>query len=354
MEFILKLLLIFFLVLLNGFFVSAEFALVAVRKTYIAQLAKKGNRAAGAVHKGLQHLDTYISATQLGITIASIALGWVGEPALASFFENQFHTLPKTMAFISAHTLATTIAFSIITYLHIVIGELAPKTLALQQAEKTSLFIIYPLQLFTTIFKPAILLLNYSGSFFLRIVGLHSAEKNQVNYSPEEIKLIIAQSAKQGLLPKNEVEMVQNVFRFGDTPVKEIMIPCKSLIAFDGDTKLADIRKNIINYPYSRYPVYRKNIDTILGYVHIRDLVLYSHSELAPIRLKNAPFIRPIFYVSELRRVDDVLLDMRKKRIHIAIVRNQNGKNTGLVTLEDTIESLVGEIEDEFDRPIKK
>ncbi|MDP3940738.1 MAG: hemolysin family protein [bacterium] len=345
--------LVLLLVLLNGYFVASEFALVAIRKTRVAELAKKGNAAAKLLHKALEHLDMYISATQLGITLASLALGWVGEPFLANLIEPFFSFLPNEQAVITSHTLAVAIAFGTLTFLHIVLGELVPKSLALQKPEKTSLLIISPLLLFTNIFRPAIWFLNGTGQVILRIFGLHNPQGHQSVYSEEEIKILLTQSSKSGVIPSKEVEMVYNIFQLGDIPVKFVMIPRTDVIAFNVATTLKDILQRIEKYPHSRFPVFEGAIDNVIGFIHVKDIYreLLKHGEKT--KLSTLKIVRSIISVPEVKKIDAVLQEMRRKRIHLAVVHDEFGGTAGIVTLEDIIESVVGEIEDEFDEPFK-
>lgn len=350
MEFILQLGIVLLLVLLNGYFVASEFALVAVRKTRIDELVKKGSKPAILVQKALLDLDTVISATQLGITLASLALGWIGEPAIAHFLQPYLGFLPHDAALLSAHSISILLAFSAITFLHIVLGELAPKTIALQKPEVTSLLIIAPLSLFTKVFHPFIWLLNMSGNLVLRLFGF-TASGHQLVHSEQELKMLLAQSTAGGVIEQNEAEMVYSVFRLGDIAVKQIMIPRTEIIAFNVSITFAEIVKKVARHPYSRYPVYEHSIDTIIGFVHIKDIYKYVLKEGETKRLSETSIVRHIISVPERKRIDDVLLDMRKKHIHIAVVLDEFGGTAGIVTLEDIIESLVGEIQDEFDLP---
>lgn len=367
MEFILQIGLVFLLVFLNGFFVASEFSLVAVRKTRIRELARKGNKAAKRVKKAIANLDTFISATQLGITLASLALGWIGEPVLAHFLEPFFSGfLPNKDAIISSHAVAITLAFSAITFLHIVLGELAPKTIALERAEKVSLFIISPLIIFTTIFKPFIWLLNGAGNLVLKLVGFKAPSGHQLVHSEEEIKMILAQSAEGGAIEKKEAEMVYSVLRLGDTLVKDIMIPVFEVVGFEVNTSLEEIIKKADKNPHSRFPVYKDNLDNVIGFIHIKDIyrVVLKNPQVKFIthlvsvfaesqrkkKLHQLKVTRNILKLSERDRIDDVLLAMRKKQTHIAVVRDKHGKTLGIVTLEDILENLVGDIHDEFEK----
>ena len=365
-----QIVLVFILVFLNGFFVASEFSLVAVRKTRIDVLVKKGNRSAKLVQKSIAHLDTFISATQLGITLASLALGWIGEPVLANFLEPFFDDfLPDRLALISSHSFAFTIAFATITFLHIVLGELAPKTIALQRAEQTSLLIIAPLTLFTKIFKPFIWILNGTGNMVLKLVGFSAPSGHQLVHSEEEIKMILAQSAEEGAIEKQEAEMVYSVLRLGDTPVKNIMIPKSRVIAFEIDTSLKEVVAVAEKNLHSRFPVYRKNLNNVVGFIHIKDIykIVISGRRIIPIRqfyqtilgrsedqrISQSNSLRKILKVNESRKIDNVLIDMKKTRVHIAVVVNKKGRTLGIATLEDVLESLVGEIHDEFEQKPK-
>ncbi|MBI4097245.1 MAG: HlyC/CorC family transporter [Candidatus Levybacteria bacterium] len=354
MEIIPQLLLVLLLVFLNGYFVASEFALVAVRKTRIEELVRKKNRAAKLVQSALADLDSYISATQLGITIASLALGWIGEPALARLIEPHFGFLPNGVAFFSSHTIAIIIAFSIITFLHIVLGELAPKSIALQRSEITSLFIIAPLIAFTKVFKPIIWVLNGAGNLILKVFRISPLSGHQLVHSEEEIKMILNQSGLEGAIEEEEVEMVYNVFKLGDMPIKQIMIPRTDIVAFNVNTALKDVLKKVMSNVHSRFPVYENAIDNVVGFIHIKDIYKAAMKTDQNARLSEMNIIRKIISVPENKRADEVLLDMRKKRIHIAVVNDEYGGTAGLVTLEDIIESLVGEIHDEFEKPVKE
>lgn len=366
MELIFQLGLVLLLVFLNGFFVASEFALVAVRKTRIDVLVKKGNKTAKLVQKSIAELDTFISATQLGITLASLALGWIGEPAIAHFLEPMLHNfLPQSAAVFTSHSVAVVIAFTIITFLHIVLGELAPKTIALQKAETTSLFIIAPLTIFATIFKPFIWALNEVGGLVLRLVGFSAPSGHQLVHSEEEIKMILAQSASEGALEKNEVEMVYSVLKLGDIPVSKVMIPRTKIIAFEKGVPISKIIQTTQKHQHSRFPIYKDTIDSIVGFLHIKDIYSHLIADNKGLSLKDIyetfirskgektlsqlKIIRNIPHVKITDRIDDVLILLRAKRVHIAVVDDEDGGTAGLVALEDVVEKLVGEIGDEFD-----
>lgn len=350
MEFIFKISLVILLVLLNGFFVASEFALVSVRKTRIQELANKKHLRAKILLKALDNLDHYISATQFGITLASLALGWLGEPAIAHFLEPYLWFFPPTLGFLTAHTLAIIIAFSIITFLHIIVGELAPKSIAIQRAERTAFLIITPLIIFTKIFNPFIWLLNKSGQLLLRALGFNLSGEKPIIHSEEEVKMILSQSGEGGDITKDEIEMVYNVFQFGDIAVKKVMVPRKAILAFELNSSLKEVVEKIEDNPHSRFPVYEKSLDNIVGFVHVKDIYRELLKNGDDGNLENIKIIRKIINVRETEKLDDVLEAMQRKRVHVAIVEDKEGSTAGIITLEDILESLVGEIEDEFDK----
>lgn len=353
MEFLLQIGLVLLLVFLNGYFVASEFALVAVRQTRIDELANKGHRTALILQKALDELNSYISATQLGITIASLALGWIGEPAIAHFLEPYFHFLSYEGAMITANTLAVAIAFALITIFHIVLGEVVPKSIALQRPERIAILIIYPLFIFSKVFQPFIWLLNTAGQLVLNLFGFSSPKGNRSVHSEEEVKMILRQSSEEGKIPQKEVEMVYNIFQLGDIPVKHVMIPRTDILAFSSMTNLDEIIKKISHHPHSRFPVYENSIDNIIGFVHVKDLYQELLKQGDNVRLSKLNIIRKIITVPEVKKIGTVLQDMRRKRIHLAVVNDEFGGTAGVVTLEDIIESIVGEIEDEFDQPVQ-
>jgi CBS domain containing-hemolysin-like protein len=346
--------LILFLVILNGFFVASEISLVSIRKTRVEELVKKKKRSAKLVQGALQDLDRYISATQLGITIASLALGWIGEPIFADFFINLFSFLPSKIAFLSAHSISVAVAFILITFLHVVLGEVAPKTIALKKAETVSLLLIGPLLAFTNIFKPFIWLLDNSSSLLLHVLGFQSDASDNPVHSEEEIRMILAQSGKSGAIAQEEAEMVQNVFTLGDIPIKQIMVPRTDVISVNAAATIAEVAKLAEFNTYSRFPVYENSIDTIVGFVHIKDIYKLAIKSEKDKKLSQTGVIRKILSIPETKKASDVLLDMRKKHIHLAVVHDEYGGTSGIVTLEDVIESVVGEIQDEFDAPLKE
>lgn len=352
MEILFQIGLVILLIILNGFFVASEFGLVAVRKTRIDELIKNGNRSAKLVKQAYGDIGSYLSATQLGVTIASLALGWIGEPAIASLIEPSIQGIvPTGMVTISTHTVAVTIAFFLITFIHIVLGELTPKTIALQKSEKTTLFLIGPLVGFTFIFKPVIWILNKTGAIFTKFFGLSLLSSQEFVHSEEEIKMLLTQSGRVGEIAKDEVEMVYNVFQLGDTMVKQIMVPRTDIVAFNVSTSLSDVIKKIGRNIHSRFPIYESSIDTIIGFVHVKDIYKAALRIDTSKKLSDINIVRSIITVPEIKKANEVLIEMRKKRVHLAVVNDEYGGTAGIITLEDVLESLVGDIQDEFEKP---
>lgn len=353
MELVFRIGIVVLLIFLNGYFVASEFALVAVRKTRISELAKKGNGSAKKVGKALNNINHYISATQLGVTLASLALGWVGEPVIARAIEPFFTFLPSGTALITSHTLAVIISFIVITFLTVVVGELVPKSIALQKTEKISFMIISPLLIFSKIFNPFIWLLNASGQLILRLFKFSTLPEAGSIHTEEEIKMLLEESSKGGAIPIREAEIVENVFEMGDIPVKAIMVPRTDILAFGVSTPLKTIVDKIADHPHSRFPVYENTIDTIIGFIHVKDIYRELLKKGEKVKLSQLNIIRKIVTVPEGKKIDSVLQEMRRRHIHLALVYDEFGGTAGIVTLEDVIESLVGEIEDEFDQPLQ-
>jgi CBS domain containing-hemolysin-like protein len=343
---LLGLLSLFLLVLLNGFFVAAEFALVSVRRTRVEQLANEGNTLARLTHKALHDLDLYIAATQLGITMASLGIGFIAEPAIE-------HLVSPTLIGwgIAAGTVTTisfALAFGLSTALHIVFGELAPKSLALQRAEQVALAISIPLIAFTTIFRPLIWLLNVTGNGVVRLFGLKPVPGHHTAHSEEEIRMIVSASRQEGVLEEQEKELLNNVFDLSDTPVRGIMTPRVDMVALDENASLRRFMALNESHAYSRVPTYKGTIDKIVGIAYIGD-VLKHLDNLDKVTL--AEVARPAVFAPENMKVIDLFQLFQKKKTHMAIVVDEFGGTAGVVTLEDALEEVVGEIYDESDEP---
>jgi magnesium and cobalt exporter, CNNM family len=334
------LLLIF--VLLNALFVAAEFAIVKVRKTQIHPA--KNNREKLAMGL-ITHLDQYLAATQFGITISSLGLGWIGEPVTARILEPVFQLFsienPKTV-----HTISLTVGFLLITFLHIIIGELAPKSIAIRHPKQTTLFVSLPLNLFYLIFKPAISVLNGAANRILKIVGIKPATESERSHSEEEIRSLIAEGTKSGEIDKTEQQLIEKIFEFNDKTAKEIMIPRNNMFAINVDDSREKIIEKVIEEGYSRIPVYKENDDNIIGIIYSKDIISAAeHKEIIVLQ----DIIRPAQFIPETKHIGEILKDFQKKHAHIGIVVNEHGGVEGLITLEDIIEEIVGEIEDEYD-----
>ncbi len=350
LEYLFKLAVVLLLVLANGFFVATEFAFVGVRKTRIDTLAKTGNRRAVRLRRMLDHLDAYISATQLGITLASLALGWVGEETLAHMFEPLLlAVLPETAAAVAAHTAAIACAFTIITFLHIVLGELAPKTLALERAEAVSLAVAWPMEMFYKAFKLPIRILNGAGNIVVRSFGLKSTADHAAVYTEEELRHLVDISHKSGHLNEGERELIHNVFEFAAETVRDCMVPRTEVIALPAEASMERIVESIRSTEFSRIPVYEGSLDQIIGVVHGREVLT---SALEGKQATARDLARPTLYLPPSAQLDDVLARMQRSGHHLAIVVDEHGGLEGIVTMEDILEELVGEIRDEFDEGV--
>lgn len=333
-----------FLVFLNGFFVAAEFAIVKVRSSQLQ--VKAGNSFTGKIAQFIvEHLDAHLAATQLGITLASLGLGWIGEDVVSRLILNAMRGMGFDMSESLSHQIAVPIAFATITVLHIVFGELAPKSLAIRYPTNTTLWISSPLRLFYFIFRPFIWTLNGLANFILRLVGIQPVPHGDI-HSEEELRLIIAESAEGGAIESSERELIQNVFDFDDRQVKHIMRPRTQLVAFDVEMSLDEAIEEALKEGYSRYPVYRDSIDNILGIVMMKDLLV---ERLSPNGKTLLDMLRPVVFVNTNRKITHLLRTLQKERTEFAVVVNEFGGTVGIATLEDIIEELVGEIQDEYD-----
>ncbi len=332
-----------FLVILNGFFVAAEFAIVKVRSSQIA--LEKGNFAKKAAQNIINNLDGYLAATQLGITLASLGLGWVGEGVMSRIILNAMHDLGFAMSEAMAHSIAIPIAFAILTVLHIVFGELAPKSLAIRYPASTTLRISIPLQVFYIIFRPFIWLLNGFANTILRIFGVKPISEQEI-HSEEELKLIIAESEEGGAIEPNERELIQNVFDFDDRIVRQVMVPRVKISGLRSDLSIVDTMDVVLKEGYSRYPVFESSLDEIIGIVHAKDIIA-AYVEKTDKVLKDV--MRPAHFIPESKPIDVLLREFQKRKTQMAIVVSEFGGTIGIVTLEDILEELVGEIQDEHD-----
>lgn len=340
----LSLTLILFLVFMNGFFVAAEFAMVKARGSRIDTLASDGHSRAKLASHVTGNLDVYLSACQLGITLASLGLGWIGEPAISKVIEPFFGYIGvRNEVFI--HTLSFILAFSFITLLHIVLGELAPKTVAIRKAESITLLTAGPLVFFYKLMYPFIWILNGMANQLLKRIGIEPATEKDSAHTEDEIRILMKESHKNGLIDNTELTLVDNIFDFTETNAREIMIPRTEMICLNTSHTLADNKRLALEQMLTRYPVCENDKDNIIGFVHIKDLLKDTSQSLHDIR----QITRPITTVPESMQISTLLKLMQKRKSQIAILIDEYGGTSGLVTLEDIMEEIVGEIQDEFD-----
>lgn len=340
-----NILLTIFLVLLNAFFVAAEFAIVKVRLSQIQLKGLSGSRTAKLTEHIISHLDVYLSATQLGITIASLGLGWIGESVVSEIIIALFNIFNVSLSPETIHRISLPTAFFTITALHIVLGELAPKSIAVQFAEQTALSVALPLRAFYFVFNPLIWLLNGCANAFLKLFGIKPFNQNEL-YSTEELRLLLDQGKESGAIKSSEHELITNVFEFSERIVRQIMVPRTHMIALNISTPGEKVVDFIIEEGFSRIPVYQGTIDNIIGIVHAKDFIALMHN---PQLVILYDLIRPAYFVPETTPIHKLLRDLQRKRIHMAIIVDEFGGTSGIITLEDIIEELVGEIQDEYD-----
>jgi CBS domain containing-hemolysin-like protein len=333
------------LVGLNGFFVAAEFALVRVRESRIVQLEQEGSRRASVVRETLRDLDSYLSVCQVGITVASLALGWVGEPAVSHLIRPLLEAVGITNERIVS-IIAIALGFSAITYAHLVFGEQAPKYFSIQKAEKVSLWISRPLNLFRFLFNPVVWVVNASTNFVLRPWGIRLGEEMEA-HSEEELRIMISSSTASGVLEPEERDYLNKVFDFGDRVAREIMVPRPDIEAIPSDAPLPELVDAAVYGRYTRYPVYEEDLDHILGAVHVKDLFRAARQNPEDFDIRS--IIRECLVVPENKRIEEILKEFQTRTLQMAIVIDEWGSVEGLITIEDILEEIVGEIQDEFD-----
>ncbi|HEX6406116.1 MAG TPA: hemolysin family protein [Gemmatimonadales bacterium] len=334
------------LVLANAFFVAAEFSLVSARRTRLDELVQAGDAKARLARRAVQSLGRYISATQLGITLTSLGLGWIGEPALAGLIGGAFKSLPGALAPITTHAVASTIAFIIITILHITLGELVPKAVALVYPETVSSWLTPPLMGFAWIMKGPITVLYGSANRLLNVLGINPPGESERLHSPEEIRMLVEQSTEGGSLLQEDARLLEGVFEFSEKTAQEVMTPRTQMAALEADLTVEAAADQVAIHGRSRYPAYTESLDDIIGVVHAKDI-------LSALRSRPGQTIRVIMrsplFVPGTREVEDVLADMKRLKTHLAIVLDEYGGTAGLVTMEDLLEEIVGPIYDEHD-----
>ena len=341
----LYLFLVVLLVAANGFFVAAEFSLVSVRRSRVVSLVESGDARAAILLGLLDNLNSYISATQLGITMASLGLGWIGEPALSRLLESPLHGLVSDAV---RHTIAFTAAFAIITFLHIVLGELAPKTLALDRAERVALTIAWPLRLFHTLFSWPIRVLDFAGRSAVGLLGLQSSPDHASVYTVDELRQIINISHSSGTLEANEQQLLHRIFEFSDSEVQDVMIPRSTVAALPASATLVETLSAFNSLGYSRIPVYQDQLDNIIGIAVRRDLEPFL-SQPDTIDFNLGKLIHPPRFIPANAQLSAALKQMQSTRTHMIFVVDEYGGFEGIITLEDLLEEIVGEIDDEFD-----
>ncbi|MEN9919986.1 MAG: hypothetical protein RL662_2422 [Bacteroidota bacterium] len=335
-------------VFLNGFFVAAEFAIVKVRASQLELKAQEGNRFAILSKRIVSHLDSYLAATQLGITLSSLALGWIGEPVVSKMIINFMELIGISVAPELAHSIALPIAFLIITVLHIVFGELAPKSLAILRPEQTTLAISYPLQGFYWICRPFIWLLNGLANMILKMFGLHAVSESE-GYSSDELKYLVDQVRESGNIEDTNYDIIKNAFDFSERTARQVMVPRTQILAIDVNDYDEVTLETVIEDGFSRIPCYEDSIDNIVGIVHLKDILKkMRQNETVDIR----SIVRPVSFVPETKRVGLILKEFQIKHQQIAMVLNEYGGIEGIITMEDILEELVGEIQDEYDNEI--
>ncbi|WLR52165.1 hemolysin family protein [Bacillus tianshenii] len=342
-----NLFLIALLIALTAFFVASEFAIVKVRSTKIEEMAADGNKTAQAAKKVIGNLDGYLSACQLGITITSLGLGWLGEPTVEKLLHPVFESFELNPSVVSVLSFA--IAFFVITFLHVVVGELAPKTIAIQQAEKLTLLIAKPMIFFHKVMYPFIWLLNGSARVITSMLGFKTASEHEVAHSEEELRIILSESYKSGEINQAEYKFVDKIFEFDNRIAKEIMVPRTEIIAVDEEDSLQANVNLMLQEKYTRFPVMNGDKDHITGVVNLKEILSDLVSEDGIEQKKITQYTRPVIQVIESIPIHDLLVKMQKERTHMAILIDEYGGTAGLVTVEDILEEIVGEIRDEFD-----
>ncbi|MEJ7759489.1 MAG: hemolysin family protein [Gemmatimonadaceae bacterium] len=342
---------VLFLVALNGFFVASEFGLVAVRRSRIDEMAANGDGGARVVQKALTHLDRYIAGTQLGITFASLALGWVGEPALGAILDGMLSSigmeLPDDRTTHSALSLG--LGFFILTFLHIVLGELAPKSLALVNPEGVAKFVARPLIIFSRLMTPFIWLFNGAANWILRLFGINPVSEEQ-SHSADELRLLVMQARAHGTLDESDSAMLAGVFDFHEKKARDVMRPRTDVVALDIDATEDEVWAVVREERYSRYPVYRESLDDVVGVFLAKDLWLRVEGS----DFSLASMLRDPLYVPDSRPAERVLDDLRKTRAHLAVVLDEYGGTAGILTMEDLIEEVMGDISDEYDMAARR
>lgn len=353
MDIFLSILVTLFFVFLNSFFVAAEFAIVKVRASQLEPKVQEGNKRAILAKRITHHLDAYLAATQFGITISSLALGWLGEPVVSRLLLNLLELFDFSISESVVHKIALVVAFLVITMLHIVLGELAPKSIAIQRSEQITLFVAYPLQIFYWICRPFIYVLNGVANLIIKAVGLHVVSEQEA-YSSDELKYLVDQ-VKDNANEENggpDFDIIQNAFDFSERTAKQVMVPRTYVVAIDVNDYDSKTLELVINEGYSRIPCYEDNIDNTIGVVHLKDILRLMREVPNDEIIEIRSIIRPVTFIPETKRIGVLLKEFQVKHQQIAMVLNEYGGIEGIITMEDILEELVGEIQDEYDNEV--
>ncbi|ULG74547.1 hemolysin family protein [Macrococcus brunensis] len=348
METFINLMIFTILIILTAFFVATEFAIVKVRHSRLSQLVAEGKPGSQTAQKVVNQLDEYLSACQLGITITALGIGMVGEKTFEFILNPFFTALGIPHGWIHAFTIAG--AFVIATFLHVVVGELAPKTIAIQKAEAVTLMFSKPIMFFYRILYPFIWILNGSARLLIRLIGIKPVSEHEMTHSEEELRLLLSDSYQSGEIDIEELNVINNVFEFDDKVAREIMTPRNEIIAFDAATSMAEVLRTVAEERYSRYPVYEGDKDQIVGFIHMKDFIKFTMMDKESVmKCRLSDYINPVIRDIESVSLNSLLQKMRQKSIHLAVLMDEYGGTSGIVTIEDIIEELVGEIRDEHD-----
>lgn len=344
-DILINIFIIAFLLFVNGFFVAAEFSLVKVRKTRLEQLSNEGNSNAKKALKLVEETNKMLAAAQLGVTIASIALGWVAESTIVQLIEPLINILPVSNSMVTAHVVAVPISFVLVTYFHVLLGEQLPKCFALRHTDSLALLVATPMDMFITLFKPFVWLLMISGDKILCAFHVDSDDASLV-HSTEELDMLVDASYNEGVLNETEAEMLHNMFKFSDLMAKQVMIPRTDMMCIPNDISYEDLTKFALENQYTRYPVYEENIDKILGFIHVKDLFSLTMTK-SPFSIEK--LTRPLMLVPETITLDNLIIEFKKSHTQMAVVIDEFGGTSGLITLEDVLEEIIGDVQDEFD-----
>jgi len=336
------------LVAMNGFFVVAEFALVSVRRSRIDELVAQGNGLARIVRHAISDPDRFIATTQLGITLASLGLGWIGEPAFAELLAPLLKAIPAPWDDALVHSIAAGVAFALITFLHVVLGELAPKSVALQFPERAALIVARPIVLLENLFRPLIWLLNGAGNGLLRLLGMDTLRGHQQVHSVEELRILMRESQAGGAIEADQEEMLQKVFEFGERQVREVMIPRPDVVGIEKGATLQELLAIFAEARHARFPVYDVDLDNIVGIVAVKDILLALAQDSTQMGSRIDALVRPALFVPETADVADLFAELRASHNQIAVVFDEYGGTAGIVTLEELLEEIVGRVSDEL------